>query len=106
MADAAMRGEVPTDEIPESPDDGHEESALRRLELRGAVASLDERDRDLVALRYGADLTARQIAELLELNTNAVEVALHRALGRLRAGLEHDEVQAAESLIVKPEASP
>jgi DNA-directed RNA polymerase specialized sigma24 family protein len=33
-------------------------------------------------------LTARQIAELLELKPNAVEVALHRALGRLRARLE------------------
>ena len=49
-----------------------------------ALARIDERDRELVALRYGADLTARQIGEVLELSTNAVEVALHRALGRLR----------------------
>jgi DNA-directed RNA polymerase specialized sigma24 family protein len=40
-----------------------------------------------VALRYGADLTARQIAELLGLRTNTVEVALHRALTRLRLTL-------------------
>jgi DNA-directed RNA polymerase specialized sigma24 family protein len=40
-----------------------------------------------VALRYGADMTARQIGELLGLRTNAVEVALHRALNRLRAEL-------------------
>ena len=40
------------------------------------------------ALRYGADLTAKQIAELLGQRTNAVEVALHRALGRLRTELE------------------
>ena len=39
-----------------------------------------ERDRELIALRYGADLTARQIADLLDLRTNAVGVALHRAL--------------------------
>jgi hypothetical protein len=35
-------------------------------------------------LRFGADLTARQIGELVGLRTNAVEVALHRVLGRLR----------------------
>jgi len=49
---------------------------------------LGQRDRELIALRYGADLRARQIAPLLDLKTNAVEVALHRALARLRAVLE------------------
>jgi RNA polymerase sigma factor (sigma-70 family) len=59
-----------------------------------AVAALDERDRELIALRYGADLTARQIAELLDARTNAIEVALHRALGRLRGILGADEPEA------------
>jgi RNA polymerase sigma-70 factor (ECF subfamily) len=59
-----------------------------RLDLQAAVSALEPRDRELIALRYGADLTARQIAELLELKTNAVEVALHRALGRLRERLD------------------
>jgi RNA polymerase sigma factor (sigma-70 family) len=65
-----------------------EEDVLRRLDLSGAVARLEDRDRELIALRYGADLTARQIAELHDVKTNAIEVALHRALGRLRAQLE------------------
>jgi DNA-directed RNA polymerase specialized sigma24 family protein len=39
-------------------------------------------------LRYGSDLTARQIAAVLEMKTNAVEVALHRALKTLRVALE------------------
>ena len=47
------------------------------------MTTLGERDRELIALRYGADLTARQIGELLGLQTNAVEVALHRALQTL-----------------------
>ena len=64
-----------------------DEDSARRLDLAVAVASLGERDRELIALRYGADLTARQIGELLGLQTNAVEVALHRALDRLRAAL-------------------
>ncbi len=61
--------------------------SAERLDLRAAVADLDPRDRELIALRYGADLSARQIADLLELKTNAVEVALHRALRKLRDGL-------------------
>lgn len=61
-----------------------------RIDVRRAVAALDARDRELIALRYGGDLTARQIGELLELKTNAVEVALHRALVRLRTELDRD----------------
>ena len=73
-----------------------EEDAIRRLSVAAAVAELDERDRELIALRYGADLTARQIAGLLELRTNAVEVALHRAVDRLRARLQREEAGEAE----------
>jgi RNA polymerase sigma factor (sigma-70 family) len=70
-----------------SPED-LEADALRRLTVSVAVDGLDERSRDLVALRYGADLSARQIGEILGLKTNAVEVALHRTLARLRMELE------------------
>jgi len=56
-----------------------------RLTVQAAVAALGLRDRELVGLRHGADLTARQIGELLGLQTNSVEVALHRAHARLRA---------------------
>jgi RNA polymerase sigma-70 factor (ECF subfamily) len=66
------------------------DDAARRLTVAAAVASLDARDRELVALRYGADLTAREIGELLGMQTNAVEVALHRALARLRVELRTD----------------
>jgi RNA polymerase sigma factor (sigma-70 family) len=68
-----------------------EAEALDRLELQAALASLAERDQELLALRYGADLRARDIADLLKMTTNAVEVALHRALDRLRTALEEEE---------------
>jgi RNA polymerase sigma factor (sigma-70 family) len=71
-----------------------ENEAVWRLTLAEAVATLNARDRELVALRYGADLTARQIGELVGMQTNAVEVALHRALGRLRTRLEAPEREA------------
>jgi RNA polymerase sigma-70 factor (ECF subfamily) len=64
--------------------------SIRRLTLAAAVARLDGRDGELLALRYGADLTARQIGDTLGMKTNAVEVALHRALERLRALLAED----------------
>ena len=66
------------------------EGVVRRLALAAVVASLDERDRDLIALRYGADLTARQIGGVLGLTTHAVEVALQRALERIRSKLAEE----------------
>jgi RNA polymerase sigma factor (sigma-70 family) len=62
-----------------------EEDSVRRLTLASALAQLKERDRELVALRFGADLTASQIASVVDSKTNAVEVALHRALDQLRS---------------------
>jgi RNA polymerase sigma-70 factor (ECF subfamily) len=80
---------VPTDDLADrAADDDLETESILRLSVREAVARLPERDRELVALRYGADLTARQIAELLDLKTNAVEVALHRLHARLRDELD------------------
>jgi RNA polymerase sigma-70 factor (ECF subfamily) len=68
-----------------------EEQTGRRLLLSAAMARLDPSDQELIALRYGADLTARQIAEQLDMNVNAVEVALHRARTRLRGFLDELE---------------
>jgi RNA polymerase sigma factor (sigma-70 family) len=65
-----------------------EGDAVRRITITRTIERLDDRGRDLIAMRYGADLSARQIGEVLGLKTNAVEVALHRALGRLRTELE------------------
>jgi RNA polymerase sigma factor (sigma-70 family) len=89
IADTAQIVEFPQAETREEVDPtSPEEDTLQRLELSAAVAKLGQRDRELIALRYGADLTADRIASILDLNTNAVEVALHRALGRLRAAID------------------
>ena len=81
-----LAGEAPA--AATSPD--VEARTIRRLALQDALAQLDEGERDLIALRYGADLTARQIANLWNLRPNTVEVRLHRALERLRAGLTEE----------------
>jgi RNA polymerase sigma factor (sigma-70 family) len=62
-----------------------EGESVQRLDLQAAVAQLSGRDRELIGLRYGADLTAAQIAELLESEPHAIEVALSRAVSRLRS---------------------
>lgn len=85
------RMELASDSADEPSASDLEEDAVRRLMVAGAVATLDDRDRELIALRYGADLTARQIGELLGARTNAIEVALHRALGRLRGVFEEGD---------------
>jgi RNA polymerase sigma-70 factor, ECF subfamily len=96
------RTEFASEDVDEAIASDLEEDTVRRLTVAGAVRTLDERDRELIALRYGADLTARQIAELLGARTNAIEVALHRALGRLRANFAADD---ADEPVRKREAS-
>jgi RNA polymerase sigma-70 factor (ECF subfamily) len=95
------------DELPDAPDDsdpaGRSDS---RLDIQTAMLRLDERSRELLSLRYGADLKAKQIAELLEMETNAVEVALHRALTRLRAILESPDPALAESGVTRGFGAP
>jgi RNA polymerase sigma-70 factor, ECF subfamily len=91
LAERADQNPPTVGEVPDAAAPGTlEDDSVNRVTMRSAVATLGERDRELVALRYGADLTAVQIGELLDLSPNAVEVALHRALRRLRAELEAD----------------
>jgi RNA polymerase sigma-70 factor (ECF subfamily) len=73
-----------------SPED-LEAAAVDRVSVARAIERLDARGRDLIALRYGADLSARQIGAVVGLKPNAVDVALHRTLGRLRQLLETDD---------------
>ena len=82
-----------------------EEDTVQRLTVAAAVGGLDERSKDLVALRYGADLTAGQIASLLGLKANAVEVALHRALARIRQHLE-EAAATAQRLDLADQSTP
>ena len=65
-----------------------DKDVVLRVSVAGAVAALEESDQELIALRYGADLSTRQIGKLLEMKANAVDVALHRARERLRLELE------------------
>jgi RNA polymerase sigma factor (sigma-70 family) len=81
---AAVRADPPAEAFEVEVRDDVEPAVVERLSVRAAVACLEPRAQELIALRYGADLTARQIALLLDERTNTIEVALHRALSRLR----------------------
>jgi RNA polymerase sigma-70 factor (ECF subfamily) len=91
LADRALSAAEPVAEVPETPAPGElERDAVERLTLGTALARLSDRDRELLAMRYGADMKAAEIARVLESTTNAVEVAVHRALRRLRAIMEKE----------------
>jgi DNA-directed RNA polymerase specialized sigma24 family protein len=53
--------------------------SLDRLDLRQAMASLSEQERNRLALRYGRSRTSRSFSR----RANSVETALHRAIGKL-----------------------
>lgn len=59
-----------------------------RPELAAALGRLGQRDREVLALRYGADLESAEIARLLETTVANVHQIASRALRKLRAELE------------------
>ncbi|MFD0747679.1 RNA polymerase sigma factor [Phytohabitans flavus] len=68
------------------PEHGAEDTASIDLDadLRRAVAALPTRQREVVALRVLADLSAEDTGELLGIAPATVHVHLHRALSALR----------------------
>ncbi len=57
------------------------------VRLRAVIARLPARERELVALKYGAGLTNRAIAGLTAMSESNVGTTLSRVVGRLRAQL-------------------
>lgn len=81
---------VPTDVLPDEPDDapGPEENAVRSDDAQRALAllgHLPEDQRELLLLRVAGGLSAEETGDVLGMSPGAVRVAQHRALTRLRA---------------------
>ena len=57
-------------------------------ELAEALDGLEQRDREILALRYGADLTGPEIVELTGLTLANVQQIISRSLRKLREALE------------------
>jgi RNA polymerase sigma-70 factor (ECF subfamily) len=78
-ADVLPSGEPPHEETLEG------EESLRGLEA--ALRGLDERERELLALKFGARMTNRDIAAQMGLGESNVGVLIFRAVNKLRAAL-------------------
>jgi len=60
--------------------------------LLSAMAKLDAREREVLALKFSADLTNRDIAAITGLSESNTAVIIFRALKQLKAELEPDNV--------------
>jgi RNA polymerase sigma-70 factor, ECF subfamily len=78
----------PIDERVEPTVPGPEERLAVSGELGDALATLSDRDREVLALRFGGDLTGPEIATLLDLSLANVQQILSRSLRKLRRLLE------------------
>jgi RNA polymerase sigma-70 factor (ECF subfamily) len=81
-----------------SPDPNPEERAIggeERQRLLEALGELSDRDRDILGLKFAGGLTNRAIARLSGLGESHVGVIVYRAVGKLRARLEGEEVRGA-----------
>jgi RNA polymerase sigma-70 factor, ECF subfamily len=73
----------PTDPI--APDVGESaEASERRLMIAAALAGLAPRERELIALKFFAGLSNREIAAVLNLSESNAGTKLHRAVTKLR----------------------
>ncbi|MCL4271026.1 MAG: sigma-70 family RNA polymerase sigma factor [Anaerolineales bacterium] len=86
------RPNTPLEEFAEIPSADNTEDAAQRQEdvrrLSILLSRLAERERELVALKYGAGLTNRAIASLTGMTESNIGVILHRAIQFLRSEWE------------------
>jgi RNA polymerase sigma factor (sigma-70 family) len=74
-------------------------------ELEAALATLGGRERELIALRYGGDLSGPEIAEITGLTLANVQQILSRSLRRLRGEIEDQaRRRTGESFAPRPNA--
>jgi RNA polymerase sigma-70 factor (ECF subfamily) len=67
------------------------ENDERRAAVRAALATLDPRERDLVALKFAAGLQNVEIARVLGVSPSSAGTRLHRAIEKLREAC-HEEL--------------
>lgn len=80
--------------LPAAVEDDPERLLARResaAQVAEALALLDPRDREILALRYLEDLKLNEVADRLEMPLGSVKTRIHRALNRLRRELDEHE---------------
>jgi len=71
-------------ETQEGAEDAQVVATVERADLHAALRRLNAKDRALLELRYGEDLTQQAIARRLGIPEGTVKVRLHRARDKLR----------------------
>ena len=66
------------------------ETSQRRERLRCLIQALGENERELIHLRYVAELSFAEIANVLHKKEEAVKKSLYRLIARLKSSLEAD----------------
>ena len=74
--------------------EGPEESLGLSPELEAALEQLGPRDREVLALRFGGDLTGPEIAQITGLSLANVQQILSRSLRKLRSALDEAAASA------------
>jgi RNA polymerase sigma-70 factor (ECF subfamily) len=82
--------EDPEDQDAVAPDEAAD-VALRRAALRSAMAGLEPRERELVALKFFADLTNAEIASVIGTSESNAGTRLHRVIEKLRRACDEAE---------------
>jgi len=72
------------EDLAATPADESAETAFRRAALRDAMATLDARERELVALKFFAGLTNAEIAAVTGTSESNAGTRLHRTITKLR----------------------
>ncbi len=78
---------VATLEAEHGADDERVLKTVERADIHAAIDRLDERDRQLVRLRYDEDMTQTAIAHRLGIPEGTVKVRLHRVRAKLRRAI-------------------
>jgi RNA polymerase sigma-70 factor (ECF subfamily) len=68
----------------DEPDAGSSEDAVLRATVRAGLAELTPRERELVALKFHAGLSNREIARVLRVSESNAGTLLHRTITKLR----------------------
>ena len=77
--------EVPIDSETHDIPDNNSENQQNGILMNQIISRLSEDDREILRLRYIADLPINDIAKILNLNFVTVRVRIHRALARARS---------------------
>jgi RNA polymerase sigma-70 factor, ECF subfamily len=86
LREFARRRPTPSDtiEVAHGSDDERVLATVERADLHAALDRLNQRDRQLVRLRYDEDMTQEAIARRLGIPLGTVKVRLHRVRAKLR----------------------